>query len=656
MDCDFYFSFSEIYLFLRLSPLACSKAYAVLLLSLYCILSSSRRGPRFLWIRPLNRALQRFAPWQLIAATFSALYAFRNFDRLLGLDAPDHTGQLYARDYSRAAWVVTGLDAGFATAMSIRPKWLRDICSMLFSVYYLCNGDEAESKIHRLRELCTLEVLRVTWDKTSNPYLRALSAPYRPSVPIRRLVSFPRPKHSSYTRPVDAWLFFSGSEEELRQTTELVLDFPGGGFVAMGPTHHEERLRAWAKRLRRPVLSVDYGKAPEFPYPYAIEEGFDLYCTLAESSGRILGMSGVQFSAILSGDSAGGNIAVNVMFKILEASAPGSSLSTLSIPRPAGLALTYAALSFSFASWAWPSSPTPSPSSLSLDTATGISKSSNNASSSLSTSSTLFPSAKVILGSLAEEKKKNGTGSMDGEDVEYEAGTAEQWTPSKTVVYQQAHTSLFERQQVMRKALKPVVTRTPSVMTRLSQMAGARMTMSSKAGYMHDPIITPSMMWAMCLLYLGPRFAPGVERDHRLSPLFAPADALAALPPLLLQCGARDPLVDDTVLFGARVRAAKRAAAKMRTGTEDVDADAACLATPPVDGVDALDATGGRLEQAEGAGADDVVDDVTVQIFPGWSHGYLQMSALMRGAHVAIDDIADWMGGTFERGQTPARA
>lgn len=41
------------------------------------------------------------------------------------------------------------------------------------------------------------------------------------------------------------------------------MDFPGGGFVAMGPECHEERLRVWAKRTGKPVLSVNYGKAPE---------------------------------------------------------------------------------------------------------------------------------------------------------------------------------------------------------------------------------------------------------------------------------------------------------------------------------------------------------------------------------------------------------
>jgi len=53
----------------------------------------------------------------------------------------------YSPSYYRATWISTGLDAGFATAMSIRPKWFRDICSMLFSVYYIIYANEGDEKV-----------------------------------------------------------------------------------------------------------------------------------------------------------------------------------------------------------------------------------------------------------------------------------------------------------------------------------------------------------------------------------------------------------------------------------------------------------------------------------------------------------------------------
>ena len=110
-------------------------------------------------------------------------------------------------------------------------------------------------------------------------------------------------------------LFFNGTREALAKCTELVVDFPGGGFIAMGPECHEERLRLWAKRTGKPILGVNYGKAPECkspvhfglttdPYPWAIEEGFDAYRTLMETRGRIIGIKSGKLGVVLTGDSA----------------------------------------------------------------------------------------------------------------------------------------------------------------------------------------------------------------------------------------------------------------------------------------------------------------------------------------------------------------
>lgn len=154
----------------------------------------------------------------------------------------------------------------------------------------------------------------------------------------------------------------------------------------MDPRHHEERLRQMAKEGQRPVLSVDYCKAPEFPFPvsvldatcspvanasissigpqYALEECYDLYRTLHESGGSVVGMSGSsQFRVVLTGDSAGANLAVATLFKVLEypqphiqsafatkaAGGPGSKPPAL--PKPLSLVLAYPSLNFGFSSW-----------------------------------------------------------------------------------------------------------------------------------------------------------------------------------------------------------------------------------------------------------------------------------------------------------------
>lgn len=85
-----------------------------------------------------------------------------------------------------------------------------------------------------------------------------------PKLPIVKYVMIPRPPGSRENLPaVKAMFFFDGTEEELAKATELVIDYPGGGFISMGPECHEERLRCWAKRTGKPVVSIDYGKAPE---------------------------------------------------------------------------------------------------------------------------------------------------------------------------------------------------------------------------------------------------------------------------------------------------------------------------------------------------------------------------------------------------------
>lgn len=85
----------------------------------------------------------------------------------------------------------------------------------------------------------------------------------RPRLSTVKKILLPRPLDSSNRKPVVGWLFFDGTEEELSRATDLILDLPGGGFISMSPLHHEERLRRWTICCKRPVLSIDYGKAPE---------------------------------------------------------------------------------------------------------------------------------------------------------------------------------------------------------------------------------------------------------------------------------------------------------------------------------------------------------------------------------------------------------
>ncbi|GAA5972394.1 hypothetical protein JCM8115_001324 [Rhodotorula mucilaginosa] len=340
-----------------------SQVWLVLLFWLSRFYLSPSRGPRVLWLRRLNRLLARkYTPWQIILATCTLFYAVRHGDVLLGLQAPEPLARLYSSDFYRATWIVTALDAGFATAMSIRWKWLRDIASLAFSGYYLLFANEADEKLRKFRAFCTVEMLRTTWEKQGNPYIRFFTRSDRPRITIRKKLFLPRPKGSKYSKPLTLHLFFAGTEAELEASHELVMDIPGGGFICMTPLHHEERLLRWAIRTKRVVISFDYGKAPEYPYPFAIDEMYDAYTLLHQTKGRCIGMNRngeKHLKVLLTGDSAGANIATAMVVKIFEmrstldgkilpqAGASGPDSLTL----PVALNFAYPALSFHFTSW-----------------------------------------------------------------------------------------------------------------------------------------------------------------------------------------------------------------------------------------------------------------------------------------------------------------
>ena len=63
------------------------------------------------------------------------------------LSAPEPLARMYSPAYYRSTWIITAFDAGFATAMPIRPKFLRDLLSIAFTGYYLIYAREADEKV-----------------------------------------------------------------------------------------------------------------------------------------------------------------------------------------------------------------------------------------------------------------------------------------------------------------------------------------------------------------------------------------------------------------------------------------------------------------------------------------------------------------------------
>jgi acetyl esterase/lipase len=201
---------------------------------------------------------------------------------------------------------LTALDAGFFTAMPFKPLWLRHILSMLFSTYYLVFADAAEEKVRKTRATISVEQMRTSWEKTAqNPILGFFSSLTRPRLSINEPFMVDRPAYNAHLPPTEVYRYYTKDPSTFSDHDTILLQFPGGGFVSMPPPCHQDALAAWAKHTGLPIFSVNYKKAPEYPYPWPIEECFDLYTSIIQTKGRVIGLSGEKdVHIILIGDSA----------------------------------------------------------------------------------------------------------------------------------------------------------------------------------------------------------------------------------------------------------------------------------------------------------------------------------------------------------------
>lgn len=96
---------------------------------------------------------------------------------------------------------------------------------------------------------------------------------------------------------------------------KLVLYFHGGGFFMSSPTEHRPIIWRVAGATRRRVLAIDYRKAPDHAFPSWIDDAFAAY-------EHVLASGVAPADILLSGDSAGGNIALALVNRIRARGAP----------------------------------------------------------------------------------------------------------------------------------------------------------------------------------------------------------------------------------------------------------------------------------------------------------------------------------------------
>jgi acetyl esterase/lipase len=371
----------------------------------------------------------------------------------------------------------------------------------------------------------------------------------------------------------------------------VVLDFPGGGFVAMSPRHHDDKLLAWARQCPGvPIISIDYKKAPEFPYPYALNECYDCYHSIIYSRGRCVGLSGEVLPKIaLTGDSAGGNFAAAVVLMILNAASTSSTGHLMEagckgLPLPAGVILIYPSLDLNMSSWMSEDQMKLMRQRETLETNRAIVRKKSEYYEQTSgahppaPSSTTVPKKSTTSNTLSTSTKSNSPSKRNG------SGSA-----SPTAAVESGEPKEFS----------------------------TRLAVTSRLSYFNDRVLTPEMMRAMVILYIGPDNRPDFQTDFLLSPIVAPESLLARFPPVYFLTGERDPLVDDTVIFAGRIRAAKQAVRRHRREL--------------------------GLKSKEDNG-----DEVEVSLIQGISHGFLQMASLFPEATRELRKCAIWINRILE--------
>ncbi|EFY88157.1 hormone-sensitive lipase [Metarhizium acridum CQMa 102] len=498
---------------------------------------------------------------------------------------------MYDTTYFRATWVLTALDAGFWTAMKIKVKWLRDLASILFSLFYLVAAERADEKVRKVRGMITVEHLRVAWNKGTTPYLSVLQRLMRPRFtrwPPRQ-IRIPRPSNSDYKEPILAWLYFDGPLADLLLHNRLVLDIPGGGFVAMDPRCNDDKLLAWASKSGLPILSLDYKKAPEFPYPYAVNEVFDVYAAIINTKGRCIGLSGRETPRIIiTGDSAGANLAVSATLMITETSDgefrrfAGRGV----LPAPDGLVCFYPALDMNIGNWM-------------TDEQMSLIRDRKMRKTNRTIARRKSMQYNQLVGTPHHSDDEDEI--TPPESVSIPLRSPHDCQPQFSHTGPQSFTSNKERNGPKRM----------DNMSHHSQPMQTRLATSSMISYFNDRVLTPEMMRAMIILYIGPHNRPDFSQDYLLSPVLAPENLLARFPKTYFMTGERDPLVDDTVIFAGRLRRAK-----------------------------------GAVAREQGRPFDDT-EAAEVALIPGVSHGFMQFPGIYPPAWKHFDRCVLWFEQLF---------
>ena len=144
----------------------------------------------------------------------------------------------------------------------------RDILVVVLGVYFIVFNKKAEDRMHRFHNQAAgedgIKGIRACWSKGHHPLLWRITKfkeksrfwinIHRRHIVIDPVAILQLDKSDENLCPIDVYLYFQGTEEELSRAQQLVINYPGGGFVTMNHLHHESYVQKWTNY--RLVLTI----------------------------------------------------------------------------------------------------------------------------------------------------------------------------------------------------------------------------------------------------------------------------------------------------------------------------------------------------------------------------------------------------------------